>query len=67
MDLDFSSFTLKGLLEDRASCTYLGEKKHGEGGGCRTRNESEEDGDHRPGGDGEVIVPSTQLHREKFQ
>ena len=52
MVLDFSSFTLKGVLVDRASCTYLGEKKHIEGGGCRTRNESEEDGDHRPVGAG---------------
>ena len=51
MVLDLGSFTRRGLLVERvASCRYLGVEgtKHGEGRGCKTRNEAEEDRGHRP-------------------
>ena len=41
--------------------------EHRKGRECKTRKEVEEDRDHLPVSDGEVIGTSTQLHRERLQ
>ena len=48
MVLDFGSFILRGLLVDCVHPAHSEERMHGEAGGCKTRNELEEEGDHRP-------------------
>ena len=71
MVLDLGRFTRSGLLVDcvRPADTWAGgrSKEKAESareckkcGGTRQR-------DHPPVDDGEVIGPSTQLHRERFQ
>ena len=40
-----------------ASCRYVRGTKHGEDRGCKTRNEAEENRDHRCVGDGKLIGP----------
>ena len=58
--MDLGSFTRRGLLVDRMHPADTWERegtKHGEGRGCKTRNEAEEDRDPRAISDGEVIGP----------
>ena len=60
---EFRKFPKEGVADgSRVSCRYLVGTEHGEGRECMMRNEVEENRDHRPAGDGEMIGPQTQLH-----
>ena len=63
-DYGFRQFHWERVADGpHASCRYLGWTKNGEGRGCMSRNEAEEDRETT----GEMIGLETQLHCKLFQ